>query len=82
MITSYAFRVCDLKDPPLRIIPEKDLDVVIRVSWVFRCDIASRFEDNKAPIAANAPCKRLGVRIGKLADNRIDLAPNGEAYRK
>jgi hypothetical protein len=73
-----ALCIGDLKDPALSVIPKQDLDIVIRVARVFRGDVASGFEDDKASVTTNTAGKRFCGRIGKLADYRIDLSPDSE----
>ena len=82
MIIENAFRVRDLEDPSLCIIPKKDLEIPVRVSRVFGGDITPRFEDNKTPIPTDIAGNRLGHGIGKLPDDRVNLPPYGKADRK
>ena len=47
--------VGDLKDPPLSVIPEKDLNVAVGVSRIFGRKVAARLKHNKTAISADRP---------------------------
>jgi hypothetical protein len=82
MVDRYTLRVRDLKYPPLRIIPQENLDIAISVSRIFGGEVTPRFKNHKAPITADAGIDRLSLRISKLSDHSIGLSPGRKRDRE